>query len=60
MSPVFLHDCDKCVFCGNWAQKDVYVHISEKNNVFSVILRHGNEPEENQSYPVNILLNMRD
>lgn len=43
VKPKYNHDCDKCVFLGNWAEHDLY--WCSQNGFPTVISRHGNEPD---------------
>jgi len=46
----FVHDCKSCIFIGNWKTYDVYTHFGDIT--ISIILRYGNEPVDNKSYPI--------
>lgn len=58
--PVFLHDCDLCQFIGtidgNSGTIDVYHASHDGQN--SLILRDGDNPEDNQSMPLPMLHNL--
>lgn len=45
-NPQFTHDCDDCIFLGNFNGKDLYVHVKDPQ---TIIARNGNEPEEYKS-----------
>lgn len=52
--PKFDHDCDICLFLGNYHEFDVYFHPAERGG--SIILRSGNEPSDYYSSPVSCAL----
>lgn len=50
----YKHDCAKCNLIGHYKNYDVYTCANDRGG--SLILRYGNEPIENRSYPIFILL----
>ena len=55
--PYWKHDCDECVYLGSRSiddnHYDFYSCESSKSdeNLFTGIIRNGNAPEDNESYP---------
>ncbi len=47
---LFAHDCDKCHSIGEYKGQDAYVCGQ------TIVLRYGNEPIENKTYPLFVLL----
>ena len=54
MIPRFTHDCDACVFKGQFGEFDVW--FCERCDSGTWIARYSSEPSEYASYPVFVLL----
>lgn len=54
MTKRFVHDCDKCLFLGQYKEKDWY-YCSEQALDGSVIGRFGNDGPDYASIPLKLL-----
>lgn len=54
----FTHDCDDCVFMGQFGEVDAYVHPPDPEHKGSgtIILRDGHEGHEYAATPLRIVL----
>lgn len=47
--PIYIHDCDSCIFLGHMLHYDWYAHIG--NSFCAIIWRYGNEGVKYSSLP---------
>lgn len=63
VEPRHKHDCDKCTFlghvdCDGIQPRDAYVCVEHEGD--TLILRYGDIPEQNSSYPAGLAHNWAD
>ena len=44
--PLFIHDCDRCIFLGTYKNEDLYFCVAGNMGLDTVIARYGNKGYE--------------
>jgi len=55
--PIFLHDCDSCLFLGNPHDKQYDVYFCPNCDGGSIVIRHGNDGPDYYSTMISLALN---
>jgi hypothetical protein len=55
--PLFVHDCDSCLFLGNPHKKEYDIYFCPQCDGGSIVIRHGDEGPDYYSTMISLALN---